>query len=296
MKIPTIAWIVGCAVILNASVASPRAEHFYNPRAFGARGDRVTDDTRAFQSAVNAGDLLIGRGTYLINGVVEVPSHRKIICDLGAAFLATLHNKTNTAILRFTGTSNGVVTGCTFEGTNISTPPGFDPAREWNFGILIWQSATDISVINNTFRHFWANAAVQVYGTKAQASPRHILIAGNIFESNGIYGAVLVSGSYNRVIYNRFVNCAAGLEPDDTGQQLRDNVFEQNLIQNDGNGRAAGVYMQGGAAIDGFDYTGNVFRDNTVTGGHTVFYITPPKAGRASTFFSNRCLAGCKPK
>jgi polygalacturonase len=61
--------------------------NYVTPQAYGAKGDGMSDDTAAFQSALNAGDLLVPPATYLINGNIYVPSHRNVQCQPGA----TLH-------------------------------------------------------------------------------------------------------------------------------------------------------------------------------------------------------------
>lgn len=64
----------------------------YNVKAFGARGDFVTDDTVAFQTAIAAGDIVIPDGTYILSGGLA-PSTARYIRGLGASF--------NTPVLSF---------------------------------------------------------------------------------------------------------------------------------------------------------------------------------------------------
>jgi hypothetical protein len=57
----------------------------YNVRAFGAKGDFVTDDTAAFQAAITAGDIVIPDGNYVLTGSLA-PSSARYIQGLGAGY------------------------------------------------------------------------------------------------------------------------------------------------------------------------------------------------------------------
>jgi hypothetical protein len=186
------------------------------------------------------------------------------------------------------------VTGCTFEGTNTSLPPGFDPAQEFNIGIEVWAPGGHNMITRNTFRHFWGNAAVSIYGSGGNSSD-HNVVSLNTFENNGIYGAVIVDGRYNLMSYNQFINCSVGLEPDDTGQSNTGNIVEHNVIKNDGKGRPDGVYLRLGGYPAGFNYNGNQANFNQVEGPGSVTWldagVTP--SVRQTQVNANQCTNGC---
>ncbi|WP_244144711.1 glycoside hydrolase family 55 protein, partial [Paraburkholderia hospita] len=53
-----------------------------NPITYGAKCNGSTDDTAAFQKAINAGDVLVPAGTCVINGTLNVRvSNRHIQCQ-----------------------------------------------------------------------------------------------------------------------------------------------------------------------------------------------------------------------
>src|ERR1700758_2369035 len=85
------------------------------PQEFGAKGDGQTDDTAALQASVNAGDVRIPGGTYIIDGPVWVPSFRTIQCEPGAILRNPVHARDGNAIFQWNGTGYGTLTGCTLE-------------------------------------------------------------------------------------------------------------------------------------------------------------------------------------
>jgi hypothetical protein len=117
----------------------------------------------------------------------------------------------------------------------------------------------------------------------------------NTFENNGLYGAVVVDGRYNLMSYNRFINCSAGLEPDDTGQSNTGNVVEHNVIKNDGKGRPDGVYLRLGGYPVGFNYNGNHANFNQVQGPGSVTWVDAgvTSSVRRTQVNSNQCTNGC---
>jgi parallel beta-helix repeat protein len=264
-----------------------------SPQAFGARGNGVTDDMAAFQKAISAGNIAIGPGTYLINGTVSVPSSRSITCQSGAVLYTSQKNSRNTAIFRLQS-SYSTITGCTFEGSNKSVPPGYDASQEFNEGVELWGPGGHNTVNNNTFRYFWGNAGVSVYGAGSVSSDYNVLTNNN-FENNGRYGVVVVNGRYNNVSNNQFLNSAVGWEPDDTSQRNSGNVMNNNVIENDGHGRPGGVYLRLGGYPVGFDYSGNQASSNIVQGSGSILWMsggfTPVSMQGQSS--GNQCINGC---
>ncbi len=59
---------------------------FASVLAHGAKGDGVTDDTAAIQTAVNLGNIVVPAGTYLISDQLSVPSNRWVRLMPAAVF------------------------------------------------------------------------------------------------------------------------------------------------------------------------------------------------------------------
>jgi parallel beta-helix repeat protein len=289
-----LAFIISTLSLITISFTEAHATTS-TPQAYGAAGNGQTDDTAAFQAALNAGDITIPSGTYLINGTVRVPDNRNITCQSGAVLLTTQKNSRNTAIFRIRS-SYTTVSGCTLEGGNTSVPPGYDPVQEFNFGIEIWAPGGHNTIQNNTFKNFWGNAGVTIYGIGIPSSDYNT-ISNNVFENNASYGAVIVDGRYNMIANNYFLNCAVGWEPDNTGQANTGNVVTGNTIVNDGNGRTNpnNVHLRLGGTPWGFNFSGNQAYSNVVEGIDTVIWldaaITP--MGMQTQVSGNSCIGGC---
>jgi parallel beta-helix repeat protein len=215
-------------------VGSPSKAHSdtASPRAFGAAGDGITDDAAAFQAAVNAGDVEVEPGIYLINGTVSVPDGRNITCQSGAVLCTSQKDSNNTAIFRLQS-SYSAIAGCTFEGSNTSRLPGHDPSQALNEGVVVSAPGGHNTIKDNTFRNFWGNAGLSINGSGPKSSDYNV-VSNNYFENNGRCGVAIVDGRYNNVSNNYFLNCAAAWEPDDGGQMKSGNVMDNNVIENDG--------------------------------------------------------------
>src|SRR5215472_4600876 len=86
-----------------------------NPVSYGADATGTRDNTSAFQSAINAGDLDIHAGVYKILGMVTVPDARNIRCESGAS-LAHQTSTSSWTMFQFNGNSSGSVFNCQFRG------------------------------------------------------------------------------------------------------------------------------------------------------------------------------------
>jgi hypothetical protein len=104
----------------------------YNVKAFGAKGDFVTDDTAAFQAAIAAGDIVIPDGNYILTGGLA-PASARYIKGLGSGY--------NTPTLLF---GAGSYTQC----INLPELSAVDGIR------LVDQTSTKIGIqINGTYNN-----------------------------------------------------------------------------------------------------------------------------------------------
>jgi parallel beta-helix repeat protein len=280
---------VGALVLVGIAgflMVSPAHGQSYTPQQFGAKGNGSTDDTAALQRAVNAGDVSIPSATYIINRAVSVPSGRTIQCDSGAV-LRNIGPGPHT-IFSFNHTSNSDLKNCTLEGTNTGSPPSYDPGQEWDMGVKILNTSSHNGISGNTFRYFYGNSALTIYGPRAGASPSANDIEGNTFLNNAYFGASIVSGTNNIISNNNFINSSVGVEADDFSQILTANTITNNTIVNDGNGRPEGVVLRRGGQPSGFDYSNNQIVGNSVTGPATILW----QGGMPDS--GNTCTDGCQ--
>jgi hypothetical protein len=280
-------------ISLCSAVCQSATADLLNPRAFGAAGDRVNDDTAAFQTAINAGDILIPSGTYAIYGSIKVPDNRNIQCQPGAILLNPSHTGGN-EIFWWQGTENGSLVGCTLEGTNTTSPPGYDATREFNFLVLI--SAVNgrggnVIVKNNTFKNGWGNSELQLYGNDDTGPVHNVVVFNNEFDNCGYYGVAVVSAAYSYIAQNRAVDCSIGQEPDDLGQTLRGNIFTGNHLKKvNGTGYTkVPMFLTGGQVLT-FDFSQNQVSNNVCDGAN----LNQTTAGPKAVYTNNQCINGCR--
>ena len=86
-----------------------------------------TDDTAAFQTLINAHDLIVNAGGYVIAGQINIPSNRVIQCNSGVTFYQATNASSGNAHMFAIGwppggnTTNVSVSGCTFAGQDVPT-------------------------------------------------------------------------------------------------------------------------------------------------------------------------------
>jgi hypothetical protein len=281
------------------AVPLPQLIHPVSPLSYGAKGDGVTDDTAAFQAAVNADDVLIPPGTYKISGQVLVPSNRNIQCQSLTTVL--LNPQTHTggnAIFFVKGSQNWSISNCTLQGTNTSTPPGYDSVNEWNFLVEVDAAVGSPNgnglVTGNILKGSWANSALTVYGNDFTGPYSNITIAGNEFYNCGHYGISLISAVNSHISYNKAVDCSMGSEADDLGQQNAGNVWDHNYV---GKVQGSGYNQQGGftflscGSAAGFNYSGNTCEYNTIDG--AWLYESASSPSYEGLYIENMCINGC---
>jgi hypothetical protein len=278
----------------------PTLNSYVTPQVYGAKGDGVTDDTAAFQSALKAGDLLVPAATYLINGNINVPSYRNVQCQPGANLHTTRHDANPSGVITFKSVRYSSVIGCTITGSNTTTVPVLD-GNQWNF--LIWVSSShNIVVTGNTLKYSWANGALRFGGEAGGNVPStDILATYNDFESNGYYGLVNISANNLQALYNRFVDsscCAEANSP--TTDQSKYNVYAYNYMTSV-NGNAAtcgscdsGIFFTGGESPSNFNYGTVRVYDNYISGTNTRLITSANSGSTPPIYTNNRCLNGCR--
>jgi hypothetical protein len=272
---------------------------YVTPQAHGAKGDGLTNDTAAFQSALTAGDLLVPAATYLINGNIKIPSYRNVQCQPGAILHTTLHNSTPTGVITFSGVSHSRVIGCTITGSNTATVPLLD-GNQWNFLIRV-SSSHNIVVSGNTLKYSWANSALHIDGGNSNVPSTDILVTYNDFESNGYYGLAVISANNVQALYNHFVDssCCAEANSPATDRSMY-NVYAYNYMTavngnagGCGSGCNSGVFFTGGESPKNFNYGTVRVHDNYITGKNTRLITSADSGSTQPLYTNNQCVNAC---
>jgi hypothetical protein len=279
-----------------------------NPKSYGAKCDGTTDDSAAFQSAVNAGDVQIPSGTCVINKTVNITtSYRHIQCDDGATIKQT--NGYAGSIFHYYSPSGATLSGdsivnCTFIGANTVAPQYYTTdARQWNTPVKTEDKVSSFFLAGNTFKQFFGQATFQTYGATDGGSDDQIEY--NTFQSCGYYGPVFVAHRNGYMGHNTIIDCAAGVENDNASQYTGGNIVENNtLTALHGYGApdmADSVMLTGGIG-GGANYSTNIVRYNTVSGVSDSASWQKPGAPSAiwetspvgsAQYTGNTCNNGC---
>ncbi|MBV8055295.1 MAG: hypothetical protein JO071_08665 [Deltaproteobacteria bacterium] len=277
--------------LLSPGNPLPTLWNYSTPQTYGANRGGVTDSTAAFQAAINAGDVLVPAGTYLINGNVWVPNNRNIQCQNGAVLLTTLKTPTEGGILDYYNTGWGSVVGCTFRGTNTTIPAVEDDTQARM--LIDMSSAQHVQLIGDTFEYAWGDSAVHMtYAASALSGSSSNTVEFCTFRNNALYGLAIVSGANNLIAYDQFLDSSVGSESNQpTGYQNAGNVFTQlNITQINGNGYEY-IFLSGGAYPVGSDYSGNTVVSNYVSGAKIV--VTDGNSVTPASYINNTCVNGC---
>ncbi|MGF6769058.1 hypothetical protein P3T18_001528 [Paraburkholderia sp. GAS199] len=294
---------------VEKTIVAPTLVKPGNPLTFGAKCDGVTDDSAAFQAALNAGDVLVPARTCVIDHTVQITvSNRHLACEPGATLRQT--NPYEQRMFEIVSLDEGTLSGdsianCVFVGANTAAPRYFDgDARHYNIPVQTQDRVSNFMLIGNTFSRFFGQAMFQTYGRVDGGSGD--VIAYNRFESCGYYGAALVAHRNGYIGHNVLVDCALGVENDAPSQMSGGNVIEYNhlsVVHGYGAPDMKASAMLTGGTAGGADYSGNVVRYNTVSGrsqrkqdsgSGLPSFIWQKASGGAAQYLQNTCVDGCE--
>ncbi|MCW2820203.1 MAG: hypothetical protein JWR42_2990 [Marmoricola sp.] len=245
-----------------------------SPLSYGAKCDGVTNDAAAFQSALNASDVLVPAGkTCVVNSTVQISTNnRHLECEAGAVIKQT--NLNAASLFRYIAAGEGRMSGnsivnCTFIGTNTVPPQANwnDTTKHYNIPVKTEDRVDNFFLAGNTFDRFWGQSMFQTYG--GVDGGRGDQIVYNTFKNCGYYGPVLVAHQNGYIGHNTMVDCATGVENDNPGQLNGGNIIEFNTLTctygYGGADMGACTMLTGGAAGKS-NNSGNIVRNNTISG------------------------------
>jgi hypothetical protein len=284
---------------------APPLTNARNPVSFGADPGGGRNSARAFQKALDGGDLDVPAGLFRIDSTVYVPSNRNIKCEPGAALEYTTTG--NIAMFNWSGTSVGSVFGCQFRGTNYNIkgkPAESDAFQEFIFVQSIeGKGGSDLTIANNDFNGIGGFiGAIQLFSSdRNEPGPHDNLITHNSFEHCGLYAVQLVSGRNNIISHNDLTDCNGFVEADNLRQATIGNLIDHNTLTfvygvgQWGPGLPGYNELSCGASPEGFDYSGNTCSNNVVSGSANVpaHIIESVPRGLRARYTNNSCSTGC---
>ena len=279
-----------------------------NPVTYGADATGVSDSASAFQSAINAGDLDVPAGDYLINTQVTVPSNRNIRCEAGSDLRYT-STANNFYMLLWDGTMNGSVFNCHFRGPNYNLTTGKSFLSVNQKFLQFWSTSGSTGggtvVASNDFNGVGGFVgAIHIYSTGSQPAPSNLLITYNSFEDCGHYAVQLTAGVNNTISHNTLYDCNGMVESDNTSQQMSGNLVDSNhstYVYGTGYAQANSQnyyfnYFTCGESCSGgsCNFNGNTCSNNIVDGAETSgLRVTAAGSGNNAVYVNNTCTGGC---
>ncbi|MDR5759816.1 hypothetical protein [Caballeronia sp. LZ035] len=276
---------------IETSFERPALHDPVDPMRYGAKCDGHTDDTAAFQRAIDASDVMVPARTCVIAHTVTIKtSYRRMECKPGAVLRRNVAGE-HTMFLYRAGNGlmlNNSIVGCTFEGANTPKPVvDWDAPGHWDIPVETNDNVSNFFLAGNTFRQFFGQSMFQTGGANGGSGDRVVF---NTFDNCPLYGPVFVGHRNGYVGYNKAMSCTVGVENDDATQNSGGNVFECNQITSN----LSEAKLTGGVYGDRTNYGGNTVRYNTVAGKDTWVLIKHQHKGTDAKYLDNVCSGGCK--
>lgn len=287
----------GCAAgtaSVRATPARARGSATVDVRSKGARGDGRTDDTAAFQAAVDAlpasgGTVLVPAGTYAIDAVRRIVLRSRMRLQLApdAVLTALPNGERQSSVLFLEKVADVEISGGRIVGER---DRHLVPTGEWGHGIRM-RGASRVTVRDIRISNCWGDGICIGGADEQQRTPSEdIVIAGVTCSGNRRQGLSIGRTRMVRVYDSEFSDTAGtapqfgiDIEPDRPGD-AEDVRIENCVLRNNRGGgiqiyrRVSGVAIkdctiegnrgQGILAVgaSGGTITGNCIQDNGMVG------------------------------
>ena len=217
-------------------------EDAMNVKQFGAKGDGISDDTTAIQTALdNCLNIDVPTGTYMINALTKINlnSNNRLRLDNDATIKAITNDATSYAVLWLEDVTNVEISGGTIEGDRLTHTGS---TGEWGHCIRLLNACDEIYIHDINLINAWGDGL----DVKTTGSVRTARVHVNNARRNGYsIAAVNKFTSTDDFIENTngtAPECGVDVEPDDA-TQIPYNVVFNNLTTKNNNRSGISVHL-----------------------------------------------------
>lgn len=220
---------------------------YVNVRNFGAMGNGVTDDTAAFQAAINAlpasgGTVVVPTGTYMIDATksINMRSNTRLSMWGDATLQAIPNNASFAAVVKAWNVSNVEILGGKIEGER-SQHLG---TNGMGYGISV-QEASQVYVHDITLADNWGDGILvgTTFGWRAFTPSSYVTLVRVHSTNNRRQGLSITAANHVYALYSTFDNsngtapqAGIDIEPQTLGPASQIRIESSGMSNNLGNG------------------------------------------------------------
>lgn len=220
---------------------------YVNVRNFGAMGNGVTDDTAAFQAAINAlpasgGTVVVPTGTYMIDATksINMRSNTRLSLWGDATLQAIPNNASFAAVVKAWNVSNVEILGGKIEGER-SQHLG---TNGMGYGISV-QEASQVYVHDITLADNWGDGILvgTTFGWRAFTPSSYVTLVRVHSTNNRRQGLSITAANHVYAVYSSFDNsngtapqAGIDIEPQTLGPASQIRIESSGMSNNLGNG------------------------------------------------------------
>lgn len=220
---------------------------YVNVRNFGAMGNGVTDDTAAFQAAINAlpasgGVVVVPTGTYMIDATksINMRSNTRLSMWGGAVLQAIPNNASFAAVVKAWNVSNVEILGGKIEGErnqHLGT-------NGMGYGISV-QEASHVYVHDITLADNWGDGILvgTTFGWRAFTPSSYVTMVRVHSSNNRRQGMSITAANHVYAVYSTFdgsngtaPQAGIDIEPQTLGPASQIRIESSGMSNNLGNG------------------------------------------------------------